>query len=92
MANKILQVIRVQLMYISRPHCRVSDKFIEKIAENLKKAGINPDGDLWIGIMARVIKSCNPMSRFQREETIYPCLDAIEFLIKRKEETKCRSI
>jgi hypothetical protein len=82
MANEILHVIRAQLMYISRPHCRVRNRFIEKISENLKEAEINPDGDLWIEIMARVIRSCNPMSRSQREEIIYPCLDAINFLIR----------
>ena len=85
MANKILHVIRVQLMYISRPHCKVRDRLIEKIANNLKEAGVNSDSDLWIEIMARVIKSCNPMSRLQREKIIYPCLDAIEFLIEKND-------
>jgi len=80
--NKPLHVIRFQLMYMLRPHCRVRDKSIEKIAENLKEAGIG--GELEIEILARVIKACNSMAESKREELLGPCLDAVEFVIRGK--------
>jgi hypothetical protein len=53
---------------------------LESIGKNLVSAGITDGGELWLEIMARVIKACNPMSESQREELLGPCLDALEYL------------
>lgn len=77
----MLHVVRFQLLYLMRPHCRVKDRLLDGIAKNLGLAGIDPDGELWMEIVARVIKACG-VSLNRRVELLIPCLDAIEFLIE----------
>ena len=75
------EIIKFQLLYMMRPHCRIRDKFINTISENLKQSGIDVNGELWIEIMARVIKSCS-IGPEEREFLLSPIIDAIEYLEK----------
>lgn len=82
----ILHIIRFQLMYMLRPHCKMRDKFLTSMPENLKKAGIG--GELENEMLARIIKSCNSMPELQREELLGPCLGIINYMIKRDQIRK----
>lgn len=86
----------LQLMYMGRPNCHIlaqkpknvyDDKrwlrhcaFLEKLGENLKDGGIDPDGKLWLTIMTRVVASCQkgPEARW---DLLEPCVAAIHYLL-----------
>lgn len=100
-----LLCVEIALMYMMRPNCHmlaqkprntIDDKrweshirFIQRIFENLIKAGIEDGGELYNTICARVVLACRGNPK-RREELLSPVLDAIDYLLEdlRKETTK----
>jgi hypothetical protein len=80
-----LHVLQLQIMYMARPYCKVRDRFVISIRDNLKRAGIPDNNDLWYEIMARVIKSCS-LSSSKRVELLFPILDAIDVLLEASDD------
>lgn len=92
-----LLAVQVALMYMMRPNCHmlaqrprntIDDKrweshirFIKRIFENLKEAGINEDGELYTVCVASIVLACRAKPE-RREELLGPILDATDYLLK----------
>jgi len=89
-----LVCVKVALLYMMRPNCHTLAqkssgygkrweshiKFINRIFENLKNAGIDEEGKFYKIVCARVILACS--AKLQRRETLLsPVLDAIDYLL-----------
>lgn len=78
---KSLKCVELGLILLARPHCRHKDQLLDKIIANLTAAGIDPNGELWMRFVARVIKNME-YGPANRDEMLGPCRDALDVLFE----------
>lgn len=78
---KSLKCVELGLMLLARPHCRHKDQLLDSIIANLKAAGIDEKGELWMYFVSRVIASMDHAPA-KREEVLELCRAAVDSLFE----------
>lgn len=85
-SKKMLEIIRVQFYYLSRPHCRVRKGFLHKLVQNIQYLHLPEEEEnllIAIAIKAFAAKKRTSMLNL-RQELCYEAVDILEDYLKLK--------